>query len=227
MTQQDLAQATGMPQPSTARIEAGTVVPRTATLIALLEATGYRLSVEPIDPTVDREAIRRQLAMDVPRRTRKALGSPSSDALRRLRRFAVPFVLVGELAEVAQGSPLKAAQVIEVCVATTDVGQDRIKRALADAAATEGRLRLLTETVAGDSYELLARNAVPMHVQAGILVPVASLEDLHRSRRLGRTKQDREASWVLAAIIEESQTPRPGRRGAARRDPSAPAVRDR
>ena len=55
MTQQDLAQATGMPQPSIARIEAGTVVPRTATLIALLEATGHQLSVVPIDPAVDRE----------------------------------------------------------------------------------------------------------------------------------------------------------------------------
>ena len=55
MTQQELAQATGMPQPSIARIEAGTVVPRTATLIALLEATGHQLSVIPIDPAADRD----------------------------------------------------------------------------------------------------------------------------------------------------------------------------
>ena len=55
MTQQDLAQATGMPQPSIARIEAGTVIPRTATLIALLEATGHQLAVVPIDAAVDRE----------------------------------------------------------------------------------------------------------------------------------------------------------------------------
>ena len=55
MTQQDLAHATGMPQPSIARIEAGTVVPRTATLIALLEATGHQLSVVPINAAVDRE----------------------------------------------------------------------------------------------------------------------------------------------------------------------------
>jgi predicted transcriptional regulator len=44
-----------MPQPSIARIEAGTVIPRTATLIALLHATGHQLSVVPIDPAVDRE----------------------------------------------------------------------------------------------------------------------------------------------------------------------------
>jgi transcriptional regulator with XRE-family HTH domain len=55
MTQQELAEATGMPQPSIARIEAGAVVPRTATLIALLEATGHQLSVVPIDPATDRE----------------------------------------------------------------------------------------------------------------------------------------------------------------------------
>ena len=39
MTQHDLAQAVGMPQPSIARIEAGTVIPRTTTLLAILEAT--------------------------------------------------------------------------------------------------------------------------------------------------------------------------------------------
>jgi predicted transcriptional regulator len=55
MTQQDLAHASGMPQPSIARIEAGTVVPRTATLIALLEATGHQLAVVPVDRAVDRE----------------------------------------------------------------------------------------------------------------------------------------------------------------------------
>jgi transcriptional regulator with XRE-family HTH domain len=62
MTQHDLAVAVGMPQPSIARIEAGKVIPRTATLIEILRATGLRLTVEPIDPDEDREAIRRDLA---------------------------------------------------------------------------------------------------------------------------------------------------------------------
>ncbi|MGI8828192.1 MAG: helix-turn-helix domain-containing protein [Candidatus Limnocylindria bacterium] len=39
MTQQQLARAVGMPQPSIARIERGTVLPRTATLTELLAAT--------------------------------------------------------------------------------------------------------------------------------------------------------------------------------------------
>jgi predicted transcriptional regulator len=48
MTQQDLAAAVGMPQPSIARIERGTVTPRVTTLVALLRATGHQLTVEPI-----------------------------------------------------------------------------------------------------------------------------------------------------------------------------------
>ena len=133
-------------------------------------------------------------------------------------------MLIGELAEVAHGSPLGAGSVIEVCVATTEVAQDRLKRALDDPAAEVGSLRVLTQTVAGDAYDVLARNAVPMHVEAGILVPVAALEDLIRGRRAGRTQKDLEAARLLGAIIEES---RPGRRGAAPRGPSAPGVRDR
>jgi transcriptional regulator with XRE-family HTH domain len=57
MTQHDLARATGMPQPSIARIERGTVISRTATLIALLRATGNRLAVEPIGPSAEANAI--------------------------------------------------------------------------------------------------------------------------------------------------------------------------
>jgi predicted transcriptional regulator len=47
MTQQELARAVDMPQPSIARIERGTVNPRTSTLIAILRATGNRLAIEP------------------------------------------------------------------------------------------------------------------------------------------------------------------------------------
>jgi predicted transcriptional regulator len=50
MTQHELARVLNMPQSSIARIETGTVIPRTTTLIDILAATGHRLSVEPIDP---------------------------------------------------------------------------------------------------------------------------------------------------------------------------------
>ena len=209
MTQHDLAEATGMPQPSVARIERGTVIPRTVTLITMLRAAGYRLAVEPIGPAVDREAIRRQLVMDVPQRTRRALGRRASGPgtgpfriLRRLLRFGVPFVLIGELAEVAHGSPAGVGRVIDVCVASTDVAPERLRLALTDVGATEARrLRVMTETSAGDNYDVLVRNAVRMHVASGMLVRVAALEDLIRVRRSGRTP-DQDAAAVLEALLE-------------------------
>lgn len=210
MTQQELAQKVGMPQPNIARIERGTVLPRTATLIGLLAATGHRLAVEPIGPGANRDAIRRRLAMDVPQRTRTAIGkarSPERSPLRivrRLRRFGVPFVLIGELAEVAHGSPRKMGRIIEVCHPSTDVARDRLAMALEDLGRDvhAGRLRLLTETAAGDDCDLLTRNAVSMHVDAGILVRVAALEDLIRIRLARGTPKDQEAAAVLRAIAD-------------------------
>jgi transcriptional regulator with XRE-family HTH domain len=78
MTQQDLANATNMPQPSIARIEAGAVVPRTATLLQLLAATGHRLAVEPIGPEVETGEIERRLGMTVPVRVHRAVGRTAS-----------------------------------------------------------------------------------------------------------------------------------------------------
>jgi len=213
MTQQQLADAVGMPQPSIARIERGTVLPRTATLIAMLAATGHRLSVEPIGPSVDHQAIRRRLAMTLPQRSRAALRSLAPiRILRRLRKFNVPFVLIGELAEVAHGSPARVAQAIEVCHATTDVGTQRLALAREDLGqeADASRLRLVTQTDAGDDYDVLARNAVSLHVDAGILVKVAALDDLIRARLARGTPEDQEAAAVLLAIEElRSESPGP------------------
>lgn len=216
MTQHELALAAGVPQPSIARIERGTVNPRTATLITILRATGHRLTVEPTLRAVDRKDIATHLAMPIPRRTRQALGRRARDRqtspvriLLRLRFFGVPFVLVGELAEATHGSPTMVGRTIEVVVASTDVARERLAKALQDlGAAAEGdRLRVLTETVAGDGYEVLRPNAVTMPVDAGIIVHVAALEDLIRIRRAGRTPEDAQAEAVLNAIEEESRAP--------------------
>jgi transcriptional regulator with XRE-family HTH domain len=224
MTQQDLARAIRMPQPSIARIESGAVVPRTTTLLAILEATAHELAVEPSGPTVDREAIRQRLVLDVPKRTRQALGRAAMDPrtsptriLRRLRVVGVPFVLVGDLAEVAHGSPSKVGRVVEVCHAQTEAASERLAAALEDLEATgsdglqfrtgAGGLRLLTETTAGDNYELLKRNAVWMHVDSGILVHVAAIEDLIRIRRARGSPTDHAAMAVLRVIGEESSRP--------------------
>jgi transcriptional regulator with XRE-family HTH domain len=213
MTQHQLAQAAGVPQPTIARIERGTVLPRTATLIELLAATGHRLAMEPIGPAVDEDSIRRRLAMTVPQRTRAGLPSTTPlRILRRLRRFNVPFVLIGELAEVAHGSPARAGRVIEVCHASTDVATHRLALAREDLGpeADASRLRLVTETDAGDDYDVLARNAVGMHVDAGILVRVAALDDLIRARRVRPAPGDQEAAAVLLAI-QDLRSEAPGR----------------
>jgi transcriptional regulator with XRE-family HTH domain len=221
MTQQDLARAVGMPQPSIARIERGLVAPRITTLLAILEATGHRLAVEAADQPVDREAIRHRLGLAVPRRTRLALGRAAKEhrtspvyILRRLRWFGVPFVLIGELAEVAHGAPTKVGRVVEVCHAGTKDARERLEAALGDLAATTtkgssfrtdaGRLRLVTHTAAGDDHDLLMRNAVRMPIDSGVLVPVAALDDLIRIRRAGSAPKDRAAEAMMRAIGEES-----------------------
>lgn len=207
MTQHDLARAVDMPQSTIARIERGTVSPRTATLLTLLEATGHRLAIEPIGPPTDEAVIRRRVTMAVPQRTRQALGKRrDARILRRLRRFGVPFVLIGDLAEVAHGSPVPVGSTTEVCVAATDVASTRLELALADQAdRTTNDLRVVTETVAGDSYDTLLRNAVKLHVEAGIQVRVAGIEDLIRDRRARRTAADDEAARLLRAVADASQ----------------------
>jgi hypothetical protein len=182
------------------------VIPRTATLITILHATGHRLGVEPIGPAVDREATRRQLAMSVPRLTRQAPGPIR--ILRRLRRFNVPFVLIGELAEVAHGSPVKIGRAIVVCIAETDVARLRLAQTLDDLgeAASADHLSVLTHTVAGDDYDVLLRNAVNILVDNGLLVRVAALEDLIRIRRESRAPEDVAAAAELDAIAGISLT---------------------
>ena len=66
------------------------------------------------------------------------------------------------------------------------------------------RLRLVTRTDAGDDYDVLARNAVGIHVDAGILVRVAALDDLIRNRRAHSTPEHQQAAAVLLAVQELS-----------------------
>ncbi len=62
MTQRDLAVATGVAQPSIARIERGVVTPGLDTIERLLAGVGFTLEVRPrLGIGVDRTLIRRQL----------------------------------------------------------------------------------------------------------------------------------------------------------------------
>ena len=232
MTQHELARALRMPQPSIARIERGAVIPRTVTLLAILEATGHRLIVEPADPAVDIEPIKQRLALEPARRTWRALGSATRNPmtspiriLRRLRRLGVPFVLVGELAEVVHGSPATIGRVVEVCHDATQIATDRLATALEDLQATSsdgreyktpaGRLRLMTETPAGDTYEVLSRNALPIIVASGIRVRVAALEDLIRIREAGGTDAGAASGWRARGAGRAAPARRPSGRLSA------------
>lgn len=204
MTQQQLADAAGVPQPSIARIERGTVMPRAGMLIDLLAATGHRLAVEPIEPAAEESAIGKRLGMTVPRRTRASMRASAGPIriLRRLRRFNVPFVLIGELAETAHGSPLPVGGPVEVCHATTEVAEERLALAREDLGrqADPSRLRLVTQTDAGDAYDVLLRNAINLPVDAGLLVRVAALDDLIRARRARHSPEDQQAAAVLLQL---------------------------
>jgi transcriptional regulator with XRE-family HTH domain len=223
MTQHDLARAAGMPQPSVARIEMGTVMPRTRTLLSLLRATGHELAARPRLPLGSQElaAIHRALLLDPARRTVRALGRDGRDArtsptwiLRRLRRAGVPFVLIGELAEVVRGVPLRPGRVIEICRDASDHGERQLAAALEDMRATRredgefatsvGTLRCVTETAAGDTYEMVRRTATRLLVDTSLLVAVAGIEDLIRNRHASgdRDRDARRAEAMLAAIRE-------------------------
>jgi hypothetical protein len=105
---------------------------------------------------------------------------------------------------------------VEVCHARDPVNLERLATALADlgAAALDprrrelvkthaGRLYLDPEPVAGDDFDVLARNAKRTLVDSGLLVPVAALDDLIRIRRSRGGPKDRRALDVLGALRDE------------------------
>jgi transcriptional regulator with XRE-family HTH domain len=215
MTQHDVARAVGMRQPGIARIESGAVLPRTATLMAILEATGHELRVEPVAEVRPEllAAARQRLARSVPRRVRDAWGrKPPSAGLRALKGASIPFVLVGELAEVARGAPWAAIGQVEICHQTDPATLERLTRVLSRTDAAN--LRPLTETAVGDDYHRLARNASSLIIDTDLVVPVAALADLMRARRA--RGEDAEIE-VLAAVERElsRRDAGSGRRAAA------------
>lgn len=209
-----------MPQPSVARIEVGAVLPRMATVLAILEATGHELLVEPrigVRPE-NREAARERLSRSIPRRVRDALGRGGSTALlRRLGFAAVPFVLVGDLAEVVRGAPRKVVREIEICHPASGYAVDRLAEVLSvdpsdlradretSVTTDAGSLRLMSVTAAGDDYDMLVRNARRLFIDTSLLVDVAALEDLVRVRRARREIADIE---ILAALEPAPVSPR-------------------
>jgi transcriptional regulator with XRE-family HTH domain len=214
MTQHELARALEMPQPSIARIESGQVTPRVDTFLAILGATHQAIALEQDGPEPDREAIRDRLAIPMAMRQRAAFGRRATvnyrtspvQMLRALRRFNVPFVLIGDLAEVVHGAPLRLARTIDVCAAQTQEAMDRLAHARdrLERMPKVGKLNVVAMTRAGDDYDALRRNAVNALVAPGIKVHVAALEDLIRDRRAGGTPDDVAAMSTLRTIGDEA-----------------------
>jgi transcriptional regulator with XRE-family HTH domain len=88
LTQRDLAEASGIPQSSIARIERGATVPRIDTFQRLLQATGQQLSSEPrLGSGVDRSTIRAMLHLTPEQRGHAAaVAGRNLIALRREAR---------------------------------------------------------------------------------------------------------------------------------------------
>lgn len=73
LSQRELAERVGAAQPTVARIESGSTVPRADTLARLLQACGLRLTVEPSrGQGVDRTVIRELLQLTPDERLRRA-----------------------------------------------------------------------------------------------------------------------------------------------------------
>jgi transcriptional regulator with XRE-family HTH domain len=90
LTQRQLAERAGVPQPAIARIESGAVSPRVRTLLPLIEATGFAFELAPrIGDGVDRTLIRSSLDRSPEERVRAATAAARNlgaflDAIRAI-----------------------------------------------------------------------------------------------------------------------------------------------
>jgi len=84
LSQRELADRSGMPQPALARIESGRVTPRLDTMSRLLEACGYAIEIVP-SAALDRSAIRRLLRL-TPRQRLDLAVTEAGNLDRLLRR---------------------------------------------------------------------------------------------------------------------------------------------
>jgi transcriptional regulator with XRE-family HTH domain len=85
MTQRELAQAAGVPQPTVARVESGAVSPRADTFERLLRAAGSELAIAPrLGTGVDRTLIRDRLALSPEQRA--GLAIQEARAVSAIRR---------------------------------------------------------------------------------------------------------------------------------------------
>jgi len=157
LTQRRLAEKAGVPQPTVARIERGTTIPRVDTLDKLLEACGEGLyALKRAGIGVDRTQIANLVAVSPGVRARLSEDSEHyevdrpgaephrvaawqpSKAVRTLVEHDVEFVVIGAFAGRLLGSPI-ATNDTDICYEHGRENCERMARALADLEASPRR----------------------------------------------------------------------------------------
>lgn len=140
--------------------------------------------------------------------------------LRALDAHFVAYVLIGDMAEVANGSPLRGLGEVEVAVSLKESNLERLEKALValggDAAVAAGLAALpeggsvvvrlptgprLTPVPPGTrGYDDVRRKASRVHLARGLRVPVADVRDLVRIENAGEADRARAAAlqWIEA-----------------------------
>lgn len=150
--------------------------------------------------------------------------------LRRLQAHGVRFVLIGGLAAKAHGSPTLTAD-IDICYARDRDNLERLAAVLGELGtvlrgaprdlpfhpdrrtlergdtftfSTDfGALDILGTPAGVDGFDDLAANAVDAELDDGLVVRVASLEDLIRMKRAAGRPKDRVELEILGALLDE------------------------
>lgn len=212
MSQTELARRAGVPRQLVNRIERAATVPRVDTLARLLTAAGMTLDIGPrIGTTIDRGPIGALLQAPATDR----LSRPQIQALDRLNRRRVQFVVVGDAAARLHGAPVDVESV-EIIVDTGPMNLRRLGLALT-ARNPAGQV-IRTEVVhSGGPYSSLRQDAEELpwlpdptcrvlnrwlDAPTGYLASIASLL---RSADLERRE-------LLAAVQEETDRLLPGHR---------------
>jgi hypothetical protein len=156
--------------------------------------------------------------------------------LRTMNKGGVRYVLIGGLAAKAHGSPTLTVD-IDICYARDAENLERLARVLGDLQAvrrgapeglpfradsrtlragdhftlttSHGDLDLLGTPAGVSGYDELAANTEAAELDDGLLVPVASLDDLIRMKRAAGRPKDRIELEVLGALRDEIDS-RPG-----------------
>lgn len=165
------------------------------------------------------------------------------EIIATLNRHRVRYVVIGGLAAVLHGSPLRTDDA-DICPARCQDNLDRLARALAELDARIalpddprgvpfpqegaflgrvqtwnlitrcGRLDLTFRPSGTGGYDDLKRRAVHFDLGEGLVAPVASLLDVIRSKEAASRDKDRRALPVLRQLLERLER--------QRRDPGGP-----